>query len=240
MNSAILRLLRGLNARGAGGSGTGLRRLSARECAAALGVDGVVVSLDADDAAGELVWSSDPLSSRLDELQFTLDEGPSPECRATGAAVFAPDLAVVPQTRWPRFLPDVAALGVLAVFAIPLRMVAIRFGTLTCHNAAAGALRPTQLADVLTLTDAVTLMLVGDVAADADAVGWLDQPGALHRADVHQATGMVTVQLGVGPAEALLRLRTYAWHHNRSLLSVARDVVSRELRFERDRDHDQG
>ena len=52
-----------------------------------------------------------------------------------------------------------------------------------------------------------------------------------HRAEVHQATGMVSVQLGVSAAEALARMRAYAFVHNRLLIDVARDVVARRLRF---------
>jgi hypothetical protein len=48
---------------------------------------------------------------------------------------------------------------------------------------------------------------------------------------VHQASGMVAAQLGVSIGEALIRLRAYAFAHDRSLTAVADDVVARELRF---------
>jgi hypothetical protein len=48
---------------------------------------------------------------------------------------------------------------------------------------------------------------------------------------VHQAAGMVAVQLGVSVGQALVRLRAYAFSNDRSLADVARDVVARELRF---------
>jgi hypothetical protein len=49
---------------------------------------------------------------------------------------------------------------------------------------------------------------------------------------VHQATGMVKVQLNVGIAEALVRLRAYAYAEERPIEDVARDVVGRRLRFD--------
>ena len=52
-----------------------------------------------------------------------------------------------------------------------------------------------------------------------------------YRAEVHQATGMVSVQLGVSLAEALVRLRAHAWAEDRLLADVAADVVARRLRF---------
>ncbi|MFI6641961.1 ANTAR domain-containing protein [Streptomyces sp. NPDC050504] len=48
---------------------------------------------------------------------------------------------------------------------------------------------------------------------------------------MHQATGMISVRLGITPAIALLRLRAYAFAEERAVLEVARDVVARRLRF---------
>jgi AmiR/NasT family two-component response regulator len=50
-------------------------------------------------------------------------------------------------------------------------------------------------------------------------------PLPLHRALIHQATGALTVLLGVPLDEALARLRAYAFTHNVPLMDVARDVV---------------
>ncbi|HEX5299275.1 MAG TPA: ANTAR domain-containing protein, partial [Streptosporangiaceae bacterium] len=44
---------------------------------------------------------------------------------------------------------------------------------------------------------------------------------ALHRAEIDQATGMLTEQLGVGAAEAFARLRAYAYAQDRRLADVA-------------------
>ena len=48
---------------------------------------------------------------------------------------------------------------------------------------------------------------------------------------VHNAAGAVSVQLDVSITEALIRLRAYAFSHNRPLRDVAADVVSRTLKF---------
>jgi hypothetical protein len=57
-----------------------------------------------------------------------------------------------------------------------------------------------------------------------------EQAGLQHP-EVHQATGMLIVQLGVSAAVALMRLRAYAYSHERRLQDVASDVVARQLRF---------
>lgn len=51
-----------------------------------------------------------------------------------------------------------------------------------------------------------------------------------HR-EVHQATGMVAVQLGVPMQEALSRLRAAAFSGDESIDEVSRDVVSSARRF---------
>ncbi|MGB0094384.1 MAG: ANTAR domain-containing protein [Solirubrobacteraceae bacterium] len=51
-------------------------------------------------------------------------------------------------------------------------------------------------------------------------------------AEVHQATGMISVQLGVSMDEAFVRLRAHAFAAGRSLKAVAGDVVARRLRLE--------
>ena len=55
----------------------------------------------------------------------------------------------------------------------------------------------------------------------------------LTRAEIDQATGMLTVQLGVPVTEAFARLRAYAYAHDRRLANVARRL---RLHAEPDRD----
>jgi hypothetical protein len=52
------------------------------------------------------------------------------------------------------------------------------------------------------------------------------------RPEIHQATGMISVQLGVGIAEALSRLRARAFAEGRPLSELAADVVTRRRRFD--------
>jgi AmiR/NasT family two-component response regulator len=54
------------------------------------------------------------------------------------------------------------------------------------------------------------------------------------RFELHQAQGMVMVQLGISLGDALTRIRAHAFANNHSLGNVAADVVSRRIRFDRD------
>ena len=66
----------------------------------------------------------------------------------------------------------------------------------------------------------------------------LASSGFEHRwAVVHQATGMISVQLDSDLTVAFVRLRAHAYFTGRRLSQVARDVVERRLRFEPDTDN---
>ncbi len=53
---------------------------------------------------------------------------------------------------------------------------------------------------------------------------------------IDQATGMLTVQLGVPVTQAFVRLRAYAYCEDRRLADVASDIVARQLRLDPDPD----
>ena len=56
--------------------------------------------------------------------------------------------------------------------------------------------------------------------------------GGDFRSVVHQASGMVAVQLEISVGQALVRLRAHAFGEGRALNGVAEDVVARRLRFD--------
>jgi hypothetical protein len=68
------------------------------------------------------------------------------------------------------------------------------------------------------------------------------QPAGLvsYRAEIDQATGMLTEQLGVSITDAFVRLRAYAYVNDLQLEDVARDIVARRLRLFPDPDLSQG
>lgn len=223
-----------LDREAAAGGSEGLSRLASSTVADVVGVDGIRAGVGTGLEGAVLAWGGESVSIGLADIQFTLGEGPSREATATGVPVLTPDLADS-LVRWPAFAPAAMDLGARAVFVFPLRIGAISVGTLLAHRNVPGSLAAGQLADALALADAMTLALLHRKWPEAEDV---DQPGpgwaqpVTYRAEVHQATGMVSVQLGVTLAEALVRLRTHAWAGDRLLADVAADVVARRLRFD--------
>ncbi|MGH3857362.1 MAG: hypothetical protein ACRDR6_28540, partial [Pseudonocardiaceae bacterium] len=97
--------------------------------AARLPVAGVAVSVRGDRVICEVLCAIGPLSRQLEELQLTIGEGPSLEVLAGGASVLVGELACArAQTRWPLFAAAAVQAGARAMFALPLRIGAIRGG----------------------------------------------------------------------------------------------------------------
>jgi len=222
-------------------------RVSAGDaCAAAVAaveVSGAWLIAARSAEAGYLMRVTDEVSELLAELQLTLGEGPGPDAAASGGPVLASDLGEVGAVRrWPVFSPAARQAGAAAIFAFPLQVGAIRAGVMGLYRDRPGPLSGSQLGDALVFADTATLLLLdaqdqtaGDAAAGSGPGG---QPPdlALHRAEIDQATGMLTEQLGVGIEEAFIRLRAYAYAHDRGLSDLARDIVARRLRLSPDRD----
>ncbi len=176
--------------------------------------------------------SSDETTRELEELQFTLGQGPCADVFDTGRPVLEPDLVGRPATRWTVFAGPAMDAGVVSVFSFPLQVGAARLGALTFYQDRARALTSDDHADAVVLSEVVTrtiLALQAELSADAFLAG-LAEEGSYH-AVVHQASGMVSAQLEVSVAEALVRLRAHAFAVGTTVSDVAEDVVARRLKL---------
>ena len=194
------------------------------------------MSLLTAKVARETLWASDPTAQLLEELQFSLGEGPCMQAATTGRAVLIPDLHHSSEVaRWPMFAAAVAEhTTVGALFVVPLQWGVINLGVLDLYRREPGGLSPPQWRDVLSAAHLAAVMLLEpctdpDGTDDSDAP-WLD-PALGSNAAIHQATGMVLAQLDIDATQALARLRVHAFTHQQLLLEVAADVVSRRLVF---------
>ncbi|MFB4320610.1 ANTAR domain-containing protein [Actinomadura sp. 21ATH] len=198
-------------------------------CARALALSGVGVSLVAGDRL-EPVQVAGRLGRELLEAELTSGDGPCVEAVATGGPVLVADLAEpVCGRRWPVFTATARAARVRAAFAFPLGSGAARVGVLVLCRDRPGPLGPAQRTDALIFADAVWTLLLND---QAGAAGQPLPAGALALGpQIHQAAGMVSVQLDCAIDQALVRLRAHAFAHDVALTEVARQVVERRIRF---------
>jgi hypothetical protein len=205
-------------------------KVSCQACRLLLTVSGVGITLVTPEVRSQLCVSDKRVQS-VENLQFLLGEGPSIDAGDAGEAVLADDLGSrASMGRWPVFAPEALALDTHAAFAFPLRVGAARLGVLTLYQDAPGRLSSEVHADALVAAEVLTEEVLniqttaspGTLAVGLGEMGW----------EVHQATGMVSVQLSVTMAEALVRLRSHAFATECELRAVASDVIDRHLRFE--------
>jgi hypothetical protein len=231
-------------------AGRGGRVSAADVCAAVVPgvqVTGAWLSAAPDAQAGHLMQVTDEVSRQLAVLQLTLGEGPLLDASASGGPVLASDLADGESgARWPAFAPAASQAGAAAVFAFPLVVGAIRAGVLGLYRDRPGPLSDFQLGDALVFADTATMLLLDAQDRAGAGIGPGPGPGgqpaglASYRAEIDQATGMLTEQLGVSITDAFVRLRAYAYVNDLQLADVARDIVARRLRLFPDPDLSKG
>jgi hypothetical protein len=203
-------------------------------------VSGAWVTASGDKGPDFVLCVTDSVAEQLAELQLMLGEGPCFDALASAAPVLAADLGGEESgRRWPGFAPPAGRLGVAAVFAFPLIIGVIRAGVMGLYRSASGPLVTGAFGDGLLLADAATVLLLDGLHDGADGADGAAGPVlhgqapdlVLHRAEIDQATGMLTVQLSVPAGEAFARLRAYAYANDRRLADVAHDIVARRLRL---------
>lgn len=208
-------------------------KLLCEDCADALDVTGAGIMLMTGIGHRGVLCASDSTSSAVEDLQFTLGEGPCVDACQSGLPVFEPDLAAPGVSRWPAFTPPAMLAGVRAIFGFPLQVGSVRLGALDVYNDRPGNLRAGQITEALDLAVVVTRKVL-ELQAEAD-------PGELAsdlatsetlRAQVHQASGMLSARFGISVDAALLRMRAHAFATERPINDVARDVVARRLNLE--------
>jgi hypothetical protein len=204
-------------------------------CVELVDVAGAGISMVTETGNRGAVCATDHVAAMIEDLQFSLGEGPCVDAVQAGRPVLIPDLTephTVDVTRWPTFMSAAAQAGIRAVFAFPLAVGAVRVGALDLYRIQAGELTDEQLAGALLAADAAAIALLSLDVDAADTFNGKAQEGTDFHLDVHRATGMVQEQLGVSTADALLRLRAKAFADERSISEVAADVIQRRLRFD--------
>ena len=196
------------------------------------GVSGAGIMLMSGEIPQGSLCTSNDVSALIEDLQYTLGEGPCVDAHRGDRVVLEPDLLAPVTRRWAAFTPPAIEAGVRAVFGFPLRMGVARLGAINLYRDRPGPLSDDQHADALVMAGVVAQWVL-DVQAgapDGALAGRLEDGADFHYV-VQNAAGMISVQLGVSVTEALIRLRAYAFADNRPLDDVARDIVARALRL---------
>jgi hypothetical protein len=194
-------------------------------------VSGASITVFRHPGAQSTICASDDLSAALDQLQFDLGEGPRWETARTGQASISLDIHLDAHPEWPVFGAAAAELGVGALFSFPISMGTQLLGVADLYRTLPGPLGDEATARAVKVSHQVAAPAAQFASQSATAAVELTGEAAALRREVHQATGMILMQLEIDAVAALAALRGYAFSHGRSVEEVARDVVARRLDF---------
>lgn len=191
-----------------------------------VGADGAAITHENPASYRVMLYATGQRAAFLENLQDVLEEGPCLEAfRQAHPVRTALDRQAA--RRWPRYVP--AAARVLGpggrVWALPLRSAGEVLGTMNlylAHEPGTGSVAGAQL-----LADLAGSALTRDPAGYQEVTESATQQGWSSRALVHQAAGMLVSQLGVGPDEALARMRSHAFAAGAHLNEVAGQIIKR-------------
>ena len=201
-------------------------------CVEITGMTGGGLMLMSGDIPRGSICATDDVSALIEELQYSLGEGPCIDAYNDDRPVSEPDLASQGSHRWVAFAAEAAKAGARAVFGFPLQVGGVRLGALNVYRDQPGPMTSAQHTDALILAGLVAqAILVMQAGAPPGQLAAELERSADFESVVHQASGMVAAQLDVSVAHALIRLRAHAFGNDRPLREVASAVVARELRF---------
>ena len=199
----------------------------------ALPVSGVSVTVVTVSGVRMALCSSGVVAARIDELQFELGEGPQSLVVRSGQIVMVPDVASGGHDEWPVLGAALGELPVGAIFCVPMRMGAVTVGVATLYSETPSMLNFEQQATALMIASAIAGGAVQQAMVSAiDEVAVESVAAPALRREVHQATGIVLVQLNTTATVAYARIQAYAFANGITVQTVARDVVAGSLTFE--------
>ncbi len=196
----------------------------------AVAMPGAVVSTLGSPMGSQTVCASTTLGARIDEIQIDLGEGPSWEALRSRRPVSVADLQRgVNGARWPGAWAALRELELGALYAFPLFVGTVGIGSVALYSPVARELSRADVAGLSTLASLVSGTLLRRALRELGGVDAEAADGRYSRREVHQATGMVAAENGIGVDDALLLLRGHAYAAGRPVRDVASDVVARRL-----------
>ncbi|MEO5877499.1 MAG: anti-sigma factor antagonist [Streptosporangiaceae bacterium] len=210
--------------------------LLCRACVKVLGGDGVSLAVISGQYIRETLCASDPEALHLDQLQFTIGEGPSLEAHETGRPVLSADLHSTP-SRWPLFT---AAVGETAprlkgIYGFPVVAGPHHIGAMDIYSDTTRELTEQQIEQIERACRIAAPMILEQLPEEIlhNLRGSLLQYGIVDRSEVYHAAGILMSEMHIDIAEAFARLRGYAFAHGMLIEDAAADVTSRRVSIAR-------
>ena len=202
-------------------------------CRTSTRVSGVGLAVMGPSGAGGVLAATAGDAVRIEDLQFTVGEGPCLTAHASARPVVAQEAEIA--SRWPAFYDElVARTTVRDIISLPLADETRGFGALDLYLVPPNDVRAVSLFDALAVATEVVSVFSRAGRADRDREGpaWLDAPAAERRSLVWQAIGFVNAGLEISSDDALALLRAHAYSEGLQLDDLAVQVLSRRIPLE--------
>lgn len=200
------------------------------------GADGSGLTLISKGGQPKLIVATAPFVTEIDNIQYSLEQGPCVTAAALGHTVVSGSLGS--DQRWPQFGSKVARLGVHSAVSLPLITADGVVGAMNvyAHSKHAFDNRAAALGEAFAGPAAIA---VQNAAILEDAVQLVEQLQAAQtaRSVVDRAVGMLIGRFAANEHEALERLRAISQHEHRKLADVAQQVIDETVRGARSRPH---
>lgn len=173
-------------------------------------------------AAGDFV-------RRIDEIQYSLNEGPCLQAYESQDLVLTEDLE--DEQRWPRFTAAALQHGLRGLVAAPLTVRGSRLGALNVYALRARVFDESTVETAALFAEQASIVLANAEAftrAQATAIS-LEQ-ALTSRSVIDMAKGIVMAREACGPAEAFDVLRQMSQTQHRKLREIARELIDQVQR----------
>jgi GAF domain-containing protein len=195
------------------------------------GTVGAGVTLIRDGKKWTAAYSDGEVVKQADDLQYELDEGPCLSAYRDQRPYRIDSMRA--ETRWPRWTPAAAALGLGSYISTPLLVPGGALGAIKIYSR-----RENEYDDraqrILVLLSEQAAVLLANVVEYSGAKEMTEQlKEALETRDtIGMAKGILMLQEGIGEEAAFDMLRQASQNGNVKLREIARGLVDRTVRRE--------
>jgi GAF domain-containing protein len=170
------------------------------------------------------VAASDQLASQVDEIQYSVDQGPCLDAMRRGRVNYLPDLGA--EDRWPGFSTAALGYGVRSCLSTPLTLLDATVGALNLYATTVDAFDDAARAQAAAFAGyasgaiGLALRLARQTEVSADL-----QTALSTRAVIDQALGIIMSQQRCTAEEAFAVLRRASQQRNVKIQAIAAGIV---------------
>lgn len=195
-------------------------------CGAILDVRTCGVLVEGPRGDLQLAAATSATMNELETLEIDAREGPCLEAYQTGEQVVCGDLRET-MDRWPTITPKALEMGLLAVYALPVRLRGDRIGALNLYREQTGVFDGEDIRLAQALADVAAIgILQARRGADAEERSAQLQGALDTRVIIEQAKGAIAERYGVTPTRAFEAIRSVARSSNRKVTAVCQEIIA--------------